>query len=358
MMSPGAGRRAPGEKAGRRPAIFRQDGAAGQVILLDSSAVSALNGGGRARLCLASRTHAMKRIRRTLVSTLLLLVAVSTLCQAQTAIRLQWELQGDVFKDARDRGASRLSFTLTNEDTKPLLSKGWAIYFNALHTRIPGSEKGGVVIEHVISELFRMVPTSSFAGLQPGQSARIEYLAGLVGNISQAPAGPYIVFDEAPDKGHPLREYVALPFERPSQQGRDPRVVTPEALFDRNVAIQDLPADSLPPVFPTPQTLEMKEGVLHLDGLPVVFAPPELSAEAALAAKYLQPRFAGAVDKARTLKLEIGKVEGWKSPEAYQLSVDPGGIHIVGNAPVGVFYGLQSLRSLLPAPPGKRGLDL
>ena len=56
---------------------------------------------------------------RTTVAAAFLLVACCVLpAQAQSALQLQWELKGDVFADARDRGASRAVFTLTNRDTR------------------------------------------------------------------------------------------------------------------------------------------------------------------------------------------------------------------------------------------------
>jgi len=267
-------------------------------------------------------------------------------------------LKGDEFADARDPGASRAVFTLRNNGTTPLPARGWAIYFNALIPRTPGSEKGGIVIEQVIGELFRMVPDASFKGLAPGQSAQFEYMTGPIGNVSQAPAGPYIVFDADPAKGHAITNYRALPFERPDQQGRPPRVITPEAMYDRNAAIRELPADSLPPIFPTPQSLQVKEGTLRLDRLPVISAPPELKTEAILAAGLFRAGLSDGWDSS-TVRLELGPVEGQLSPEAYELTVDASGIRIVGNSTTGVFYGLQSLRSLLPiAMPGRTGIVL
>ncbi|MDO8835737.1 MAG: family 20 glycosylhydrolase [Vicinamibacterales bacterium] len=290
----------------------------------------------------------------------LVIMACSVLqVQAQTALQLQWELTGDVFADARDRGTSRAVFTLTNHDTRPLPATGWAIYFNALLGRVPGSEQGSVVIEQVAGELYRMVPAPAFPGLAPGRSARFEYTTSLIGNVTQAPVGPYIVFDNAPGKGHAITQYKALPFERPDQQGRAPRVLTPAAAYDRNAAIADLPAASLPLILPTPVSVQMKAGTLRLTGVPTITASAELSPEATFAAAYLAPRFAGVVDNTRTLALHVGAVEGQQSPEAYALSVDTAGIRIVGNSRAGVFYGLQSLRSLLPlGPQGQAGVEL
>ena len=56
--------------------------------------------------------------------------------------------------------------------------------------------------------------------------------------------------------------------------------------------------------------------------------------------------------------LSTGPVEGQSSREAYALEVDAQGIRIVGASPAGVFYGLQSLRTLLPAPAPGKGLVL
>jgi hexosaminidase len=59
------------------------------------------------------------------------------------------------------------------------------------------------------------------------------------------------------------------------------------------------------------------------------------------------------------VRLDVGAVEGQASPEAYRLVVDAAeGITVVGASPAGVFYGLQSLRDLLPAPTPGKGLAL
>lgn len=108
-----------------------------------------------------------------------------------------------------------------------------------------------------------------------------------------------------------------------------------------------------------------------LEGEPVVIgeevslaAPPELSGEARLLARLLEE---GAGRRTRTLgagapadlSLEIGPVRNETGVEgAYSLRVGDGSVRIVGDSPRGVFYGIQSLRQLLPpatlrkAPPG------
>src|SRR5207253_11001513 len=101
-------------------------------------------------------------------------------------------------------------------------------------------------------------------------------------------------------------------------------------------------------------------GTLHLSAMPPVEASDSLRNEASFATDYLRP-YIGGSRKASVppLRLEVGTIEGQTSNEAYTLVVDPvQGIRIVGASPAGVFYGLQSLRSLLPPPTPRAGLTL
>jgi hexosaminidase len=270
------------------------------------------------------------------------------------SLQLRWELKEDVFPGPTGERGSRAAFTLTNRGTKPLAARGWAIYFNVMHDPVLESARGGLAMERVSGKLLRIVPGPDFQGLAPGASAEFEYLASYVANVSFVPIGPYVVFDDAPERGHPLKDYKAVPLERAVQSGRDPGVVTPEAQYALGEAVRDIPVEQLPPVFPTPLSLQKREGQLVVETLPSVSAPPELRAEADFALEYLRPRVAKPSARAAppaAVRLETGPVEGAASSEGYELVVDPSeGIRIRGRSPAGVFYGAQSLRSLLPAP--------
>jgi hexosaminidase len=275
----------------------------------------------------------------------LVLALTAQTAAAQTALQLRWELNAD----------TNAAFVLTNRDAKPLPPSGWAIYFSALHRADSGTVGAGFAIEDVIGDLHRIVPRTGFAGLAPGATIRIPYRTAPLLNRSFAPGGPYIVFDSATAVAVPLTDYVAAPFQR-SQ-----RIVTPALQFARDSATRDIPASRLPPVFPTPLQLTRGAGELRLATLPQISAPPQLAAEAAFAAEYLRPyvRAGRTPAGSHTLRLELGAVAGQSSPEAYELVVDPAaGIRIVGASPAGVFYGLQSLRSLLPPSPAGGALTL
>lgn len=271
---------------------------------------------------------------------------------AQARLQLRWEAKE---KASEGDGAARILFTIGNHDTKALPATGWALYFNSLEGMKPGSLKGGLAAEHLTGDLYRLVPAAGFEGIAPGKTLQLEYVAELM-NMSSAPTGPYIVFDEAPTQGHPLKDYTAAPIP----DGLVPGVPV-SALYRQNEAIVDVPAADLPPILPTPASLEARGGRLHLSGPPAVSAGPGLESEAGLATAWLRPFFGPrAVKDAPILKLEIGTVSGQGSPEAYELIVDAkDGLRVVGNSAAGVFYGLQSLRSLLPiAPQPAKGVDL
>ena len=295
----------------------------------------------------------MSRMRNRLLPALTaLLLTLTARAAAQTALQLRWELVGDSITS--EFAASRAAFTLTSRGPKPLPPSGWAIYYNALHSARPASVGGGFTSEDLTGDLHRLVPAAGggFAGLAPGASIRIPYFTDLLRNRSFVPKGPYIVFDSAKDVGVPLSNYVAVPFER--------RVATPENQFALDSVVRVIPASELPPVFPTPVGVTPGAGELRLTSLPPVEASEVLTNEAAFAAEYLRPYFGSTQTRSGPpLRLEVGPVEGQTSSEAYSLVVDPvQGVRIVGVSPAGVFYGLQSLRSLLPALTPRAGLVL
>ncbi len=288
--------------------------------------------------------------KRLAVLPAFLLALLSGPTSAQTAVQLRWQLDKDVFRG--DSSGSSAAFTLTNRGTRPLAASGWAIYFSALHGAQPGSVAGGFTIEDVTGDLHRLVPGAGFAGLAPGASIRIPYTTwGFLLNQSFVPKGPYIVFDSANAVGHPISDFLAQSFERPPQgEGQDPRVVSPQRQYALDSTIRDIPVNDLPPIFPTPQQVTPGTGTLRLRALPQVSAAAGLEQEAGFAADYLRPYFKASRKGAAPLRLSVGSIAGQASPEAYELVVDSAGIGIMGASSAGVFYGLQSLRSLLPAP--------
>ncbi|RFP18440.1 MULTISPECIES: family 20 glycosylhydrolase [unclassified Duganella] len=276
-------------------------------------------------------------------------------------IRLRWELVRTVFTPEAPGGGTQARLILTNLGQQPLPAQGWTLYFNVMDGVATGPLEGNLLLEQVSGNLYRIRPAPGFAGVPAGQTLNIAYYhPDLVIKLAKAPAGPYLVYDAAPDVGQAIADYQLLPVTRPEQldkgtSGAKP-VVTAQDIYRRNVNADWVPAASLPPVFPTPQRLQAGGGKLQLAALPKIVAPAALKTEAAFARSLFPASLPAAGVGAPTLRLSVGAVAGSTSPEAYTLTIKDG-IDIVGNSAAGVAYGLQSLRDMLPLP-GATSIEL
>src|SRR5262245_10453435 len=86
---------------------------------------------------------------------------------------LRWEVVSNHF----DGDTFRATITLTNHGDAKLPGAGWAIYFNGCRKPVSDSVTGGVVIEHVNGDLFKMSPGPHFGTIAPGVSREIGYVA-------------------------------------------------------------------------------------------------------------------------------------------------------------------------------------
>ncbi|TXK36711.1 family 20 glycosylhydrolase [Pontibacter qinzhouensis] len=282
---------------------------------------------------------------RFLITTLFLLYG-SALATAQNVdpgkLQLTWEV-----KKINYQGKSQTLAVLaiTNHDRVALPASGWTLYFNSSKTHAAVS--GEVQMEALNGDLNRIVPTSRFTGLPPGKSHQIEYVAsGKAMNYKDAPTGFYLVWDVVPSKGLAIPDPVQKPLAAANHDGH----ITPAIIFERNKSIKDIPAENLPPIFPTPVTYQKGEGSFIVDASTSLQTDPLFKQEANLLAKELESMLgarlrvgAGTKDKAIVLKQVPGL-----GPEAYQLQVTPERVVISASAPAGAFYGIQSFKSLLP----------
>jgi hexosaminidase len=268
-----------------------------------------------------------------------------TLNQAASAARLQ--LRWEFVHGAQGPGVPAVArFVLTNHDTRPLPAQGWSLYFNCVCRMPSGALPSKLVMEQVAGGLFRLRPGADFSGVAPGAALAIDYgFPDAVLKLSKTPNGPYLVYESSPALAVAIGDYeIAQPSTQSNLRGGS----TPEDTYRRNARADLLPPSEVPLVLPTPLKLEKGSGFLRLQSRPVVSAGPALVAAASLA-NSLFP--AGLPSSGAPLRLSIGTVPGQQSPEAYALTIRPdSGIAIVGNSAAGVFYGLQTLRDLMPLP--------
>ncbi len=257
--------------------------------------------------------------------------------------------------------------TLANHGGEALAASGWTLYFNFGRPLSAAGQPGELDVAHVNGDLWRLTPTESFTPLAAGAERRFRLLGrGAVTRRSDAPAGPYIVFGDL--RAQPISEYVVAPFPdiarlRRSAEDRVP-VATADVSYERNEALRRLPEDGVGRLVPTPRRLESGSRPVVLDPDWRIRFDPGLEGEARALAEALEPHLGGsptAADEApaeaagfvlRTAPLTLDGTPRGAGDEAYRLTVDPEvGVEIVGTDPAGVFYGIQSLRGLLPIDP-------
>ncbi|SDM17329.1 hexosaminidase [Catalinimonas alkaloidigena] len=298
--------------------------------------------------------------RTALLLLLTLFLGYSSLAQPSFDLQqlaVSWELT-----ENQHQGKSQFqsAFTLRNTSQQNLPTTGWSLYFNLPRLIDSASVTKGFRIEHLNGDLFRLVSGPAFPGLPAGQSVEVTFVASDWSiNRTDAPLGLYWVWDDASTQPQPVAHYEIIPSTQPKQFARTPddRVdaMTSEMVFDQNQGIRDLPAEELPLIFPTPVSYQKKEGTFVLNRDVVLVADKAFAGEAAywqgematLLGRPL-PERAAATGKALVLQRREG------APEAYHLSVTPDRITLAAADGAGMFYGLQSLKSLLPPTAWKR----
>lgn len=262
---------------------------------------------------------------------------------------MRWDLAPETTGAKLQGGRTSAHLLLDNHDSRALPAQGWSLYFNCVCSVVTGDLPGKLLLEHVAGGLFRFRPAAGFAGVAPGSMLDVQYsYPGPVVNLSRVPTGPYLVYDATPAVGAAITDYEIVPIARPDSATASAKLVTPADTYRQNAEVDLLPPSAVPPVLPTPLQLQTGPGRLPLTARPAVNAPHTLAGEAALA-NALFPD--GLPAGGAPLHLSIGTVAGQPSPEAYTLTVRADtGIAITGNSAAGVFYGLQTLRDLMPLP--------
>ena len=273
-------------------------------------------------------------------------------------LALSWE----VVSNRLDGGRCLFEVTLENRGQQPLAAGGWQIYFNGVNVPESGSASGGVNVEHVNGDLYRVVPTAEFLGLFPGQRFSFRYIANAWAlQATDAPRGAYLVFDEADAPTLvPLGDPGFLPLVRPEQLSRgadDQPVHDPARAFTENLRLEGVPAHALGSITPKPCAVRLTGKQFVLGRTTAIVHSPQLLTEATLLRASLVGLL-GAELRLSTRPLpnaislavepELEAPSGTRPGEAYRLEVTPSGVSIVGASAAAVFHGSQSLLQLLP----------
>ncbi|MHA4810843.1 family 20 glycosylhydrolase [Flavitalea flava] len=282
------------------------------------------------------------------------------------------------------------TLTLTNKSDAEFPATGWKIYFNTNRAVDSKSVTGGVSILHKNGDLNCIAPLGNGSVLKKGDSMHIQFTwSDLTFNPSDVPNGFYLVWDKEPEKGYELNDFKMGPIVDDAAG-----FITAKQEYEQNARIKDMPAAGLPKIFPTP--LSYKENGFEFllnSGIPVITDPafrneavyladilagltgkrPEVIARAVTAsdlegatAALIAPGAPGSTTRSsvqnRKILLQWGGQPGGPAlssangkpgnagqsdTAAYQLMVNGSVILIRSTSSEGLFYGIQSLVSLI-----------
>jgi hexosaminidase len=297
---------------------------------------------------------------KKVIALILVISSLTALVKAQVKVerfnannlQIQWEVLQNNYNG---KPQFKSALTIINLGKQGMPASGWNIYFTFPRQIVPETVEGPVKIEHVNGDYFRMSPKPGFRGLTMNDSLQIPFIAGAWAvNITDAPEGFYYVDNSNPALFTTINKVSQVPSTKPQQLQRAANdeipVVTPEAVYKQNELISDIPENQLPNIFPTPVKLQKGGQPFDLNSHTQVLADAMFTNEAA----YLKKELAGLFKSPKTnVVFKPGKIislnkKAGMAPEGYQLQVNTNRIIITASTGAGMFYGIQSLKSLLP----------
>lgn len=259
-----------------------------------------------------------------------------------------------------------MQLTLRNDSSVALpAGKGdWRIYFHSV--RKLDAAPDGLSLRHVQGDLHELAPTAGFKGLARGDSFRVPYTssASMVSYSDFMPRAFItlpgmnpVVFSNTDTEN--LQNFVDPIASAQQQQRFSPDlypIATATSRYQDNLAVNQAAAklDANPKIIPTPAEVKYRKGTATVDGNWQIRYAGRLTGEANYLVEQLKAAgitLTSAADhvaaSGKVIELKVGTAN--PKAEAYTLAIDPDKITIVGSDNAGVFYGIQSVLSLLPA---------
>jgi hexosaminidase len=272
---------------------------------------------------------------------------------AANDIEITWEL---LENDINGQNRYKAAFTLTNNGEIALGNRNWSMYFNFRHNYLYGTATGGANIRFINGNFFELSPSEEFE-LAPGETVTIEYEGnGRIIKNDRAPSGLYFVFTDGDEN-----EEIALVnnyFVKPiTSEQAGPDVPDAESRYLDNEHLTLLDSAELIRIVPEPLEMVVADEQVPLHETFRIVYENGLQNEAEYLGIFLlqltghEPDIELNQDTGPgiiSLRMDSQTVNSI-SEEAYRLDISEGnGISIRGNGVQGVFYGIQSLLSLVP----------
>lgn len=301
---------------------------------------------------------------RSLPAILLFLIVVAS-CKKEIdyttgdKIAVQWELVTN-FTD--EKGVFDARFVLKNNSEMDLTDKNWALFFNmAPRPILENKTRQPADVQHINGDWYKLVPNEGFE-LEKDDTIVINYRGNeAVIKETDRPLGLYFVFyNELGEENRivEVSEYSWTPFTKPEQinRSREDAEPIPTAAWNykNNQNLKEVSEADIKHIIPTPLRLQEGKETLELSNSFKIYYRDGLVNEAHYLASSLKDvtgtefTIVESQPNEECITLALGRTSVGDSRESYQLKINGKGIQIIGRGAAGVFYGVQSLRALIP----------
>lgn len=274
-----------------------------------------------------------------------------TLNIGDSPIEITWNLLSNFEEDNKFRA----SLTFHNTGDEVFSGDGWVLYFNSIRALDSESFLPQFEATHISGDYFKLEPTNDFEAIPSGESRTFEYKASFHSiKKTDAPQGFYFVFE---DHIETVRQVEILPFDGEEQIHRNPNdnleIPTAESRYQENEKLTELSQNQVGKITPKPVSVENGNGAYKLSNGATITYAEDFSKEAGILSRIFEDEF--------NIESSIESLEGeWNGSgillnldpdnsngdEAYNLRITEEAIEITAPGNAGIFYAIQSLRSL------------
>jgi hexosaminidase len=250
----------------------------------------------------------------------------------------------------------RASLTFHNTGNENFANDGWILYFNSIRVLDADSFLPEFRATHISGDFFKLEPTDAFDPIPPGGEFVKEYKAQFHSiKKTDAPQGFYFVYDERIEE---VTDVSVEPFAGEEQVNRTPgdnlEIPTAESRYRENQQLTTLAANQVSKITPTPSSIEISEGSYEMEDRITITYDDGLNNEAEYLSQILSDEF----DINNSTDVLSGEWNGSgiylnldpsasDNQEAYSLQITQENIELTSTGEAGIFYAIQSLRSLL-----------
>ncbi len=263
-------------------------------------------------------------------------------------------------------------FIFANNSQTTVKYGDWALYWNQNTLRMSEMSDSLLgVVEHLNGDLYRFLPGKEFM-LKPGDSVAVRYsYKGYLIKNSDSPAGAYFVINLGQDNESVVLpgSFTTAPFVNLQAIFPDPEILStvPTAAnqYASNHNITTLASARAGKIIPTPAKMVQLPGKVQIIESTSITHEKGLENEARILAESVKKLFGinlpvaeGTATANNAIQLNLAPVTvSGVTDEAYELSITQNkAIQITGTDAAGVFYGVQSLVSLLWADKDSTGV--